>query len=281
MNIQEGTVAVESERITNGSPWTQAASRGLPQTPALTAAALELRQVVDAVCDSISLDSLKLPDEFHPAHLPVVLIDAVFRSKWQFGEPVAPAAERYCRRFGLAQVRADPWELPPVDEQETLGGLIRHYDEMRLDRMTDEVFQAGGRLPGQRIASSEHVLRAARALRRIGIDVLQDVSVRPPETIEDVMLSLDGLDECAGRMFLMHASNDDFVRGDAYVRRFVAHAIDRVSVSGVRAEDLVRQAAYELILSPRFLDNRIWRLERSRRPSLACATRRTSTELSP
>ena len=47
--------------------------------------------------------------------------------------------------------------------------------------------------------------------------------------------------------------------GDAHVRRFVASAIGERAVSAHQAEALVRGAAYELILSPRLLDQEIWR----------------------
>ena len=43
-------------------------------------ASLEVRQVVDALSRSIPLDTVKLAGEFFPAHLPVAVIDAVFRS---------------------------------------------------------------------------------------------------------------------------------------------------------------------------------------------------------
>ena len=60
-------------------------------------------------------------------------------------------------------------------------------------------------------------------------------------------------------MFLMYAGNDDFVRGDDYVRQFVANALGRTEVSAAKAEGLVRRSAYELVLSPRYLDDQIWR----------------------
>ena len=42
------------------------------------------------------------------------------------------------------------------------------------------------------------------------------------------------------------------------MRGFVARALERETVSAARAELLVRRAAYELILSPRHVDYRIW-----------------------
>ena len=66
-------------------------------------------------------------------------------------------------------------------------------------------------------------------------------------------------------MFLMYAGNNDFVRGDDCVRAFVAGALGREEVSAAKAEDLVRRSAYELVLSPRYLDDQIRRRHSARR----------------
>ena len=221
-------------------------------------ASLEVRQVVDALSRSIPLDTVKLTDEFFPAHLPVAVIDAVFRSRLRHGERPAPIAERYCRHFGLAYRRPDRWEPPPVDDQETLGDLIRRYDEFGMDCIATNVFQSRHRFPGAKITRAENVLRAAEALRGIGVDVLQDVPSRRPAEVDDALRPLPGVGESTVRMLLMYTGDQDFVLGDTHLRRFVASAIGRRTVSAAQAEELVRGAAYELILSPRFLDRMLW-----------------------
>ena len=222
-------------------------------------ASLEVHQVVDAVCRSIPLDRSELADEFFPAHLPVALIDAVFRSRLRPGEQPAPVAESYCRRFGITPRRADRWAPPPVDEQESLGDLIRHYDELGTDAIAGSVFQSRRRFPGAKITRAENVVRAAQALRDIEVDVLQDVPSRRPAEIDTALRPLPGIDRRTVRMLLMYTGVEDFVLGDAHVRRFVASAIGKRAVSAPQAEALVLAAAYELIVSPRLLDHEIWR----------------------
>ena len=105
----------------------------------------------------------------------------------------------------------------------------------------------------------ESVPRAARALRRAGIEVLQDVQARQSEEVERILRDCAAFGEAAARLFLMYAGSDDFVHGDGCVRRFVAGALGRTEVSAARAKRLVRSCAYELALSPRYLDDQIWR----------------------
>ena len=221
-------------------------------------ASLECRQVVDALSRSIPLDTVRLTAEFFPAHLPVAVIDAVFRSRLRHGERPSPVAERYCRHFGITPRRADRWAPPPVDEQESLGDLIRHYDELGADAIANRVFQSGRRFPGTKITRAEIVVRAAQALRHIGVDVLQDVPSRRPAEIDAALEPLSGIDTQTVRMLLMYTGAEDFVLGDTHVRTFVASAIGKRAVSAPEAEALVRATAYELILSPRLLDHQIW-----------------------
>ena len=125
--------------------------------------------------------------------------------------------------------------------------------------MIGEVFRTRQLLPDAKFARVEFVLRAARKLRHVGIEVLQDVQARSCEQIEPTLGDCAGFGEAAIRTFLMYAGSDDFVRGDDYVRQFVADALGRTEVSAAMAERLVRRSAYELVLSPRYLDAQIWR----------------------
>ena len=225
---------------------------------------LERNQVIEAIVRAIPMDRLDLPDEFFPAHLSVALIDAIVRSRLREGESSVPISERYCRHFGLARIRADRWSLPPAREQERLGDLIRRFDEVGPDTITSEVFGMRRPLSGQGSSRVANVLRAATVLRSIGIDVLQDMSARPADEVREALESVPGLGRHTARRVLMYAGSDDFVHPDVHVRRFVARALDRASVSPAVAEALVREAAHELAVSPRFLDREIWLNDLSR-----------------
>lgn len=222
------------------------------------ARALRVDKVLRAVGSSIPLDKFDLPEEFFPAHASVAIVDAVFRSLLGIGGQPASPAERYCRRFGVARRRADAWELPESAEQETLADLVSHYDELGVDAMADDVFQSRSCFPGTSIGTAQYVLNAAHALRGIGVNVLQDIRGRRLEEIDDALRPLPGAGENLVRRILMYTGGDDFVLGDEPVRKFVAQALGRDSVAMGQAVNLVRESAYELVISPRYLDYRIW-----------------------
>ena len=224
----------------------------------------EIRQVAEAVQRSFALDDLSLPEAFHPAHPSVALIDAVFGSGLDPGETPEPAAARYCRFFGLARTRAERRGRDDADEEEeTLGRLVGRYAALGVRAMADEAFGSRRHFPGTRLMRSACVLRAARALVRIEVERLPDVTGRRRTDIEAVL----GPEPWAGaetaRLLLMYTGGEDFVRGDAPVRAFVAGALGRRSVPAARAVRLVRAAAYELVLEPRYVDRAIWRAARA------------------
>ena len=79
-----------------------------------------------------------------------------------------------------------------MDDQETLGDLIRRYDELGVDEIASKVFQSRHRFPGTKITRAENVLQVVRALRGIGVDVLQDVPARRPAEIDDALRPCPG-----------------------------------------------------------------------------------------
>ena len=223
----------------------------------------ELDHVIEAVRHSFPLTNLVLPDAFFPAHLSVAIIDSVLDSRGMNSESAVPASERYCRWAGIARTRADRWNTPPPEAQESLTDMIGRFDELGDRRAAEKAFGTKQLLSDTGVAGMESVPRAARALRRVGIEVLQDVEVRQSEEIERALRERADFGEAATRLFLMYAGSDDFVHGDGCVRRFVAGALGRTEISAARAKRLVRSCAYELALSPRYLDDQIWR----RRPA--------------
>ena len=218
---------------------------------------LEVRQVVDAVRRSISLTEIELPDEFFPAHLSVALIDAVFRSELR--ARTAAITERYYQFFGIAAGHTPRRKPPRPADQESLNDLIRHYDELRMEAMTNQVFGSRVCSPGTTTTKAESVLGAARALRDIGLNFLPRWSSRQPEDIEDTLHPLLGIGRFTIRLLSMYLGGKDFVRGDFPVRSFVACALGKKTIPVSQAETLVRKAAHELILSPQFLDYEIWK----------------------
>ena len=214
-----------------------------------------MRRVVSAVGRLIDLREAELSNEFFPAHLTVALIDAVFNPQLRY-DRVVPIVERYCDHFGLSRLREKGSGPPPMDRQESLSDLIGHYEDLGLDGM-QRVFQSRYCSPGTRVLKSDNVNHSAVALRRAGIEILQDMQATDPDRIKGVLGRLHGIGHRTVHMLLMYTGNDDLVKGDIHVMRFVSNTLGR-RVLADEAEQLVKDAARELGVAPRLLDLKIW-----------------------
>ena len=91
----------------------QMQSRRKEEALEVSGIAPEVRQVLVAISHAISLERMELPDEFYPSHLPVALIDAVYRARLGDGAPATSSAERYCHQFGLRPCGQGAGNRPP------------------------------------------------------------------------------------------------------------------------------------------------------------------------
>lgn len=220
-----------------------------------------VNRLVGAIRRNIELPR-QLPDEFFPAHVSVALIDAVFNPCLQYETVVIPIVERYCRYFGLSRKRIEQCVVPPVDEQETLDDLILHYGTHGERHMREGVFKSNNKSPGTQVYKAENVLLAAQTLRGISINTLQDaqdIASHNPEEVKCALRTIHGINHRTAHMLLMYLGNDEFVKGDRHLCSFVRSRLADNSLRPHRVEQLVRSAAREIGVTPRFLDYAIWR----------------------
>ena len=218
----------------------------------------ELHRMMTAVRRSIPLDPAVCDEALFPAHLPVAVIDAAFGLPVHKDEKATAVSARYCDHFGVARVRTDRWNFPPVEAQESLDEFVRHYDEIGMRGMSGLVFRTRTRLPGTDVTRGEFALRLANGLRRSGIEVLQHMQSMGPDAVAHALQTLPGTDELVVSRLLHFTGEDRFVWADG-CRAFVGAAIGQGAVSAARTTQLVRRTGDELIVSPRFLSYEIWK----------------------
>ena len=249
-------------------------------------AARDARRLLEAVTREFSLEDPTLPDEFFPAHLPAALMGAVFATRPTEAHARQRPSGDFCRHFGIASERPDRWRIPERSTQYTMTEFIRDCRTLETDALEQITFGSDSRFPGTNRFRAQVLLDAAEALRDAGAEVLQDVRDRSPVFVRKVLAPVAGEDSELARWLLMYCGTDRFVLGDGSVRRFVACATGRTSVAGKEAEALLRYCAYELALSPRYLDYLVHvgvgdRSRKSGRVERSEATTARTTEWTP
>ena len=234
-----------------------------------------VRRLAKYVVDS-GLAPAPLPEEYRYASLPLCIIDVVFSIGVGYNTTAATVA-RFCERTGWPQL------LPSRPGRGTGSHTIDQFLDLlggaTAEQVADRHF--GNR---QRTSTTSGILKAeavrlfAAALAEAGIVSYVDLTPERVELAEAMILGLPGQGSgIAFDYFRMLAGNDDLIKPDRMVQRFVAGALClRADPTPRQTALLVRLAAKDLrarghAWSPLTLDHAIWRHQSGRDGSAAGA----------
>lgn len=251
--------AVEKHREYLARPWTQK----------LIQEADDARLVADAADKKLNLAGAKFGDEHFYASLPLCIIDAVF----SIGVKYKGTRSTVIR---WAKHQEPEWPLYRCEggREHTVDDFITSLGSMTPDQLADASF--GNR---QRTSSTNGILKAdavrsfALALREAGINSFEDMKnedkVKEAEKrVKEVKGQGSGI---SFDYFTLLAGNDEIVKADRMLCRFVADAlgIEAKKLPPSRAKEAVIKAA--ALLNPKYqninsrlLDFVIWSFESER-----------------
>jgi hypothetical protein len=197
------------------------------------------------------------------ASLPLCILDSVYNLGATY-LAVDRLIDRYCERYGLPHHRPSAGVLPPRDEQATVGDLIAQIEEVGPQRFAAEVLQNMRPTSPHRsaILRSEAALRMARVLDEHGISVLQDMEGRRGDAdLHRALCAVPGQGPGTGVANLfMVAGDDDLIKFDRMVKRFLERALDR-RVNARDAQALLSEVAARLGTTAGLVDYTIWEHE--------------------
>lgn len=222
---------------------------------------------VASLANYIEQTELKIPklaDEYRYASLPLCVVDAVFSIGVRYTS-TQKVVSNLCEYAGWTRFFAS-LEARGAGEY-GIGDLNSMFDKFGAEGMAESVFQNRQRTSSRSgILKAEAVLLYCRTLIKAGINDFPDLDVERREYAEAIILGLPGQSSgIAFDYFMMLAGDDNLIKPDRMVQRYVAHALDLDSVPQPRqAAILVRLAAKELrtrgqLWTPLSLDNAIWR----------------------
>lgn len=214
------------------------------------------------------LPKTTLPDEYKYASLPLCIIDAVFSIGVRY-ETTQATVERFCRNTG--------WRKFAESREERGAGANSNRDLLDLfEGLSGEDLAISFFGNRQRTSAKSGILKAeavrlfAAALREAKIENFADLTPSSIELSEALVLNLPGQSSgISFDYFQMLAGNDNLVKPDRMVQRFVAQAVGMPSEPSPRLTGaLVRLAARELSSrgyswTPLSLDYAIWVHQRS------------------
>jgi hypothetical protein len=220
-----------------------------------------IRMLADFI-EETGLQPVPLPKEFFYASLPLCVIDAVFSIGVTYSS-TRNTVVRFSERQG--------WALGPVEDrrhgEKTVGDFLACYAGLSPDEAADQLFGNRQRTSSRSgILKAEAVQRFAIALQESGIEDFADLTDERLAATEAAIRQIPGQKSgISFDYFRMLAGDDNLIKPDRMVQRFIARAIGDApeKVGPDRARGLLQGAVTELNArganwSPRGLDHEVW-----------------------
>ena len=213
------------------------------------------------------LEQRPLSPEFFYASLPLCVIDAVFSIGVTYTS-TRNTVTRFCERQEWKRI------LTPNATREkgerTISEFLTLFDEMMPDQMADDLFGNRQRTSSKSgILKAEAVSRFASALKEAGIDDFSDLTDCRLNVAEMLVREIPGQKSgISFDYFRMLAGDDDRIKPDRMVQRFIARALGKKpdQITPDQARTVIKTAIPVLAergfnWSPRQLDYAVWSQE--------------------
>jgi hypothetical protein len=199
------------------------------------------------------------------AAVPLCVMDAVFSIGVRY-ESTERTVRDWCARNG--------WEISRkhATAERTVTDFLKILEpyENRWLEMATEVFHNRQRTSSKSgILKAEAVFKFCKVLQRLGIETFADALGSGLR--QDLRLAIKGISGQGSGVsydyFLILVGHEDAVKPDRMVMRFVANALGVRDLPLEVSAELVREASKSLRpefpeLTPRLLDNKIWKFQR-------------------
>lgn len=209
-----------------------------------------------------------LGNEYYYHSLPLAAIDAVFSAQALYPS-VQNVVKRYCSKYELPIFRLPREHLPSPENQETVSALILKMKQDGIPYFIENVFLNRSVTSGRKKA--EVLLELLETFERLQIQTLQDIQAWLNHPVQQKKLinaitSIHGIGEATYRYLLMLSGDEQMVKPDTMILRFIRNAIDE-SVNEAEAVSLIQAVSQQLLpkyprLNPRLLDYIIWSWQR-------------------
>lgn len=225
-------------------------------------------QQLAAYIKDIDLKPQPLPEEFFYASLPLCVIDAVFSIGVTYTS-TANTVDRFCERQGW--VKSLTSNSARQTGKHKIGAFLNLFEGLSPEQMATDLFGNRQRTSSRSgILKAEAVKRFAEVLQDSGIDDFGDMTETNLKSAEKQVLEIPGQGSgISFDYFRMLAGNENLIKPDRMVQRFIAKAIK--SKTDKVTPDLAREilkmaipylAEQGIVWSARQLDYAIWKRER-------------------
>lgn len=215
------------------------------------------------------LKTKALGDEYYYQSLTLAAIDAVFSAQARYPS-VKSVIQRYCNKYKLPVIRNSKECLPALEGQESITSLIQKMKQVGLSYFVENVFVNQSKTSGR--LKTEILLDLLKEIQSLNIESFQDIQpwlAQPDKQREFLgkITEIRGIGEATSRYFLMLSGDNQMVKPDTMILRFIENALGR-KVHAIESVSLIQEVSRLLLpeyphMNPRLLDHLIWSWQRS------------------
>lgn len=217
----------------------------------------------------IELRNAKLGNEYYYASLPLCAIDAVFSIGVRYTS-TQNTIKRWCERYQWQQFR----DNSNVLSEHSIDNFLKIIEGREYTEIADNDFKnrqltstTGGILKAEAVYKFAKILQKYE-IQRLG-DTYSTVYTEKATQVEREIKEIAGQGSgISFSYFLMLAGNDNLVKSDRMLMRFVGEALGKEMLRAEEIQALFTMACKELKseypnITPRLLDYKVWEYQRS------------------
>lgn len=230
----------------------------------------DLQKLLEYVIHNLSdqLNTNVLPNEYYYQSLTLAAIDAVYSVQAKYPS-VQRVVERYCNKYKLTRYRSPRNCQPQPESQENANALSQKMGKVGCSYFAENVFENQSKTSGR--LKAEILLDLLIEIQNLNIQTFQDI--QPWLTQHDqqrqlvsAITKIHGIGEATSRYFLMLAGDEQMIKPDRMILRFIHNALGR-TVNEEHAVSLILAVSKKLLtnyphMNPRLLDYLIWSWQR-------------------
>lgn len=229
----------------------------------------DISAFVNYCIEKLHLSESRMTDEYYYSNIPICVIDTVFSIGAHYTS-TTNVVNRFCEHFSIQKL--DKNRFTHTSKQFSVSDFLHNFNEYGLEKMVSDVFQSRQRTSTRNgILKAEAVNSFCQVLNSFHVEKFPDIlPVIGLNSFERAIMQIPGQRSGISlRYFYMLVGDDNFIKPDRMISRFIRSATKRdmnIELSQelfVQATKILR-AEYPQI-SPRLLDNLIWNYQRTQK----------------
>ena len=210
------------------------------------------------------------PDMGYYSSLALCAFDVVFSIRARFESVVSPLIDRLCRMVEIPRQLENPYVLPSLEQQIKVSDFVQRLHCESPEELANRLNNHQRTSATSGILKTEAFLLYLEVFSILSVETYQDAFTdgHPRRWLEEMLRTIPGQNVSVDYFFML-AGNENDVKVDVWIRRFVKEAVGRDDLTPLQIKELFRDATEYYRnngypdMTVRHLDHIIWNWQKA------------------